>query len=158
MQFCNCLHTSRRDWLIDYLLTCPWYIDRQIARYCLMCNYAFIVFFAQLARRKCHRQQCFYIVNTRYVAVVSSRQVQNYTKCSKNVNILEFHDHIWNRHEKCIQISTNMPSIGLVDLWWSMLWNSRNVCENTFINRRHFGTTMKLTRATCWLFYDGQTN
>ena len=30
----------------------------------------------------------------------------------KNVNILEFHDHIWNHHEKCIQKSTNMPIIG----------------------------------------------
>ena len=29
----------------------------------------------------------------------------------KNVNILEFHDHIWNHHEKCIQKSTNMPGI-----------------------------------------------
>ena len=36
------------------------------------------------------------------------------TKCSKNINILEFRDYIWNHHEKCIQISTNMPSIGLV--------------------------------------------
>ena len=26
--------------------------------------------------------------------------------------MLEFHDHIWNQHEKCIQISTNMPGIG----------------------------------------------
>ena len=25
---------------------------------------------------------------------------------------MEFHEHIWNRHEKCIQISTNMPGIG----------------------------------------------
>ena len=27
-------------------------------------------------------------------------------------NILEFHDHIRNHHEKCIEISTNMPGIG----------------------------------------------
>ena len=26
--------------------------------------------------------------------------------------MLEFHDHIWNHHEKCIKISTNMPGIG----------------------------------------------
>ena len=32
----------------------------------------------------------------------------------KNVNILEFHGHIWNHHEKCIQQSTNMPGIGLL--------------------------------------------
>ena len=24
---------------------------------------------------------------------------------------MEFHDHIWNHHEKCIQKSTNMPGI-----------------------------------------------
>ena len=32
----------------------------------------------------------------------------------KNVNILEFGDDIQNHHKKCIEISTNMPSIGLV--------------------------------------------
>ena len=42
------------------------------------------------------------------------RQVKNVTNLEENVNIVEFNDHIWNRHEKCIQISTNMPSIGLV--------------------------------------------
>ena len=30
----------------------------------------------------------------------------------KNIKILEFSDYIWNHHEKCIQISTNMPGIG----------------------------------------------
>ena len=30
------------------------------------------------------------------------------------VNILEFGADICNHHEKCIHISTNMPSIGLV--------------------------------------------
>ena len=35
-------------------------------------------------------------------------------KLVKNVKIPEFHDHIWNHKEKCIQISTNMPGIGLV--------------------------------------------
>ena len=34
-------------------------------------------------------------------------------KNSKNLEIIEFHDYIWNHHEKFIQISTNMPSIGL---------------------------------------------
>ena len=33
-------------------------------------------------------------------------------KIVKNVEIVEFHDHIWNHDEKCIQISTNMPGIG----------------------------------------------
>ena len=36
------------------------------------------------------------------------------TKCIKNVKIAEFHDHIWNHNEKCIQISTNMPGIGQI--------------------------------------------
>ena len=36
-----------------------------------------------------------------------------YHKIVKNINILEFGDYIWNHHEKCIQISTNMPGIGL---------------------------------------------
>ena len=31
----------------------------------------------------------------------------------KILNILEFGDYIWNHHEKCIQIRTNMPGIGL---------------------------------------------
>ena len=44
----------------------------------------------------------------------SMRQVKNVTKLVKNVEIVEFHDHIWNHNEKCIQISTNMSSIGLV--------------------------------------------
>ena len=33
-------------------------------------------------------------------------------KMLKNVNILEFHDHIWNHHEKRIQKSTIIPGIG----------------------------------------------
>ena len=40
------------------------------------------------------------------------RQVPNFTKSFKNVNILEFGDYIWKHQEKCIQISTNMPCIG----------------------------------------------
>ena len=31
----------------------------------------------------------------------------------KNVTVIEFGDYIWNQHEKCIQISTNMPDTGL---------------------------------------------
>ena len=34
------------------------------------------------------------------------------TKFVKNVEIVEFHDHIWNHREKCIKIRTNMPDIG----------------------------------------------
>ena len=32
----------------------------------------------------------------------------------KSVKILEFSDDIWTQYEKCIQISTNMPGIGLL--------------------------------------------
>ena len=38
---------------------------------------------------------------------------RNVTNLVKNVEIGEFHDHIWNHHEECIKKSTNMPSIGL---------------------------------------------
>ena len=44
------------------------------------------------------------------LASANDRQKSN--KCQQNVNIVEFHNHIWNHHEKCIQISTNMPGIG----------------------------------------------
>ena len=37
---------------------------------------------------------------------------QNVHKIFKNIKILEFGDYIWNQHEKCIQISTNMPGVG----------------------------------------------
>ena len=53
-------------------------------------------------------------VNTYHAAGECRRRVKNLTNLVKNVKIVEFHSHIWNRHEKCIQISTNMPSIGLV--------------------------------------------
>ena len=43
---------------------------------------------------------------------VSRRQVNNVTNCVQNVNILEFHVHIGNHHEKYIEISTNIPGIG----------------------------------------------
>ena len=32
----------------------------------------------------------------------------------KNVKIIKHNNHIENQHAKCIQLSTNMPSIGLV--------------------------------------------
>ena len=56
----------------------------------------------------------FFKFNTYHAAGVSRRQVQNLTIFVKYFKIVAFHDHIWNYHEKCIQISTNMPSIGLV--------------------------------------------
>ena len=33
-------------------------------------------------------------------------------KISQNFKIVGFHNHIWIHHEKCIQISTYMASIG----------------------------------------------
>ena len=33
-------------------------------------------------------------------------------KLLTNYQFVKFHHRIWNRNEKCIQISTNMPSIG----------------------------------------------
>ena len=58
-------------------------------------------------------QHCDYGVrNAFHVAGESRRQLKNVINLVKNVKIVEFHDHIWNQHEKCIQISTNMPDIG----------------------------------------------
>ena len=58
------------------------------------------------------------VVNTFRAAGVSRRQVQNFTKIPdknvKNVNRIELHHFVWNRHGKCTQISTNMPDIGWV--------------------------------------------
>ena len=58
----------------------------------------------------CHGFSNF--VNTFHAAGVSRRQLKLH-KSFKNVKILQFGDYIWNHHEKCIQISTNMPGIGL---------------------------------------------
>ena len=38
---------------------------------------------------------------------------KNGHKMFKNVKILECSEYIWNHNEKCIEISTNMPGIGL---------------------------------------------
>ena len=53
-------------------------------------------------------------LNALHAAGEGRRQVKYLTKFVKNVEIVEFHDHIWNHNEKCIQISTNMPSIDSV--------------------------------------------
>ena len=44
----------------------------------------------------------------------STLQLVSNDKRFRNVKIMEFGDYICNHHEKCIQISTNMPGIGLV--------------------------------------------
>ena len=51
------------------------------------------------------------LINAFHAAGECRRQANNFTKYSTNYKILEFHDHIWNHHAKCIQTSTNMPSI-----------------------------------------------
>ena len=56
----------------------------------------------------------YHLPNTSHTAGEGRRQVKNLTHFVKNVKIVEFHNYIWNQREKCIQISTNMPSIGLV--------------------------------------------
>ena len=48
-----------------------------------------------------------------HAADLSRRHSTVFAKMFKNVNILEFGDDIRIHHEKCIEISTNMPSIGL---------------------------------------------
>ena len=52
--------------------------------------------------------------NAFHAAGECRRQVENVTYLVINVKIVEFHYHILNHHETRIQISTNMPSIGLV--------------------------------------------
>ena len=44
--------------------------------------------------------------------MMNRRHVQNVPTFLKNTNSFEFHDHIWNHQEKCIQMSTNMTGIG----------------------------------------------
>ena len=56
------------------------------------------------------------LLNTSHVVGVSRRQVQNITFFF--FKIVKFGDHIWNHNEKCIQISTNMPSIGAIINFW----------------------------------------
>ena len=67
--------------------------------------------------------------------MLSTRQVsaddfvKNLTKFVKNVDIVEFHDQIWNHNEKWIQISTNMPGIGSlireIAVEMSEIWESK---------------------------------
>ena len=63
--------------------------------------------------------------------MLSTRQAgaDDRSKVNKIVKIVEFHDHIWNYNEKCIQISTNMPGIGLliceIAVEISEMWESK---------------------------------
>ena len=52
--------------------------------------------------------------NTSPVGDMSERTTRlQVHKMSQSVKIIEFHYYIWNHHKKCIQISTDMPGIGL---------------------------------------------
>ena len=42
---------------------------------------------------------------------ISHKFHKNFTKIVKTFNILKYCYHIWVHREKCIQISTNMPSV-----------------------------------------------
>ena len=52
------------------------------------------------------------MLNAFHAAGECRRHVQNCTTNVKNVKIVELYYQIWIHHEKCIQISTNMPGIG----------------------------------------------
>ena len=69
-------------------------------------------------------------VNAFHAAGECRRQVKNVTNYVKNVNIVEFHDHIWNHYEKYIEIGTNMPGIGSIirelAVKISEIWESKN--------------------------------
>ena len=62
------------------------------------------------------------------------RQIQHFHKLFTNVKIIEFHYHIWNRHGKYIQISTNMPGIDVADPRSKMLHISQMKCQNYLIS------------------------
>ena len=53
------------------------------------------------------------LLNTFYASDVSRPHVKKLDFPPKKIKILEFGDYIWNHHEICIQISTNIPGIGL---------------------------------------------
>ena len=61
---------------------------------------------------------------------VCKRQIQINAENSLNFCKIVFHHFIWNHHEKCIHMSTNMPGIGYV------------ICEI-------FGNSMKSEKQFC---------
>ena len=69
------------------------------------------------------------MLNAFHAAGECRRQVKNATKFVKNVEIVKFHDHIWNHSEKYIQISTKMPGIGSlireIAVEMSEMWESK---------------------------------
>ena len=62
---------------------------------------------------------------------------QKFQKIVKNIKIREFGDYIWNHHEKCIQISTNMLGIVLeICEILRILRNGKQFCMDGEINGR----------------------
>ena len=61
-----------------------------------------------------YRQGLQALFNAFHAAGECRRQVKDLTKFVFFVEIVEFHDHIWNHNEKCIQKRTNMPGIGSI--------------------------------------------
>ena len=52
------------------------------------------------------------MLSTRHTSADGRSKIEPF--CKQNVKIVEFHDNIWNHHEKYIQIRTNILSIDLV--------------------------------------------
>ena len=49
---------------------------------------------------------------------------------------MEFGDYFQDHHEKCIQISTNMPDIGLEICKTLRIWETKQFCIHDEINGR----------------------
>ena len=54
----------------------------------------------------------FNLINAFHAAGECRRQGKKLTIFARKFEIVKSHDHMWSYHEKCIQISTNMPGIG----------------------------------------------
>ena len=76
--------------------------------------------------------------------------IQKNCNTIQKVNILKFDDYIWNHHDKCIQISTNMPAIGLEIGTILRNWETKQFCIYNETNDRgkvfHFNTPV-------WYYY-----
>ena len=78
---------------------------------------------------------------------------QKYHQIFKIDDILEFHDHIWNRHGKFIQKSTNMPGIGSliceIDVNISEIWESKH--NFAWYNQRALSKRIALWRKKVYI-------
>ena len=64
---------------------------------------------------------------------------------SKYVQIL---DYIWNHHENCIQISTNMPDIGLESCEILKISERKQFCINGETNGRMYSVNITMNLST----------